>query len=144
MTPPTSGGSGHRGPADRYGSTRRWSRPVAIAGGAAITVAAGAWVLWAALYHADPDVTSRLQGFEVTSSSEVRVTIDIERAPDTAVSCVIQAQAGDHSVVGEREVVVPAGSDTSLTRTYVVTTERQATNGVLDSCRPVDAAAAQP
>lgn len=141
MTPPRSPRSRHPGgPATRYGTGRTWSRPVAVAG--LLAVAAGGWLTWAALHHADPTVASRLEGFAVTSSSEVRVTITVERDPDTAVACLLKAQAGDHAVVGEREVVVPAGPDTSFTRTYVVTTEREATAGVLDGCRPVHAASA--
>ncbi|HET7327901.1 MAG TPA: DUF4307 domain-containing protein [Nocardioidaceae bacterium] len=144
MTLPSSGVSRHRGgPADRYGSRRRWTRPATVAGVAVLAVVAAGWVVWAALYHADPEVASRVQAFEVTSSREVKVTIAIERDPGTTVFCLIKAQAGDHSVVGEREVVVPGGSKTSLTRTYVVTTEREATAGVLDGCRAVDAQAAR-
>lgn len=144
MTPPSSTASRHQGgPAERYGTRRTWTRPAVMLLAAVLAVAGGGWLAWAGLHHATPAVEARVEGFEVTSPGEVRVTLFIERDADTAVGCLIMAQARDHAVVGEREVVVPAGTQTAFTRTFVVRTEREATTGVLDHCRPLETTGAR-
>jgi len=95
------------------------------------------WLLWAALYHATPPVSAQLRAFHVRGDGVVAATIDVRREPGTAVVCLLEAQAADHFVVGERQVRLPAGAQETLTRTYRIETERPATNAVLDSCRPV-------
>jgi len=145
MTPPDSTASrGLTRPVERYGSRPGWVRPLVVALAAVLAVVGGGWLGWAALYHSDPPVASRVDAFEVMSSSEVRVTIAIERDAGTAVACVIKAQAGDHAVVGEREVLVPAGPETTLTHTYAITTERAATSATAEGCRAVEGRSAQP
>jgi Domain of unknown function (DUF4307) len=109
-----------------------------VAGVGLLIVAGVGWLLWAAFYHANPAVSSQLRGFQVVGDSEVRVSIAIDRDPDQTVRCLLQAQASDHAVVGEREVTIPSGGDARLERTYLITTERRATNGVLDGCRTID------
>jgi len=42
----------------------------------------------------------------------------------------------DHSVVGERTIVVPRGTTEDTRVKTVITTERRAVNGVLRGCRP--------
>lgn len=145
MTPPSSTASRHQGgPPARYGARRPWTRPAAVALIVVLAVVGAAWLTWAGLHHSSPAVSARVETFEVTSPSEVSVTVFIERDADTAVACLLIAHAQDHAVVGEREVVVPAGSQTTFTRTYTVTTERAATAGALDGCRPVDSGATPP
>lgn len=124
-------------PAGRYGTSAPWARPLVIAAVALLAVAFGGWLVWAGLYHANPEVSAQVTGFSVAGENEVRVTVQIERAGGEAVSCLVKAQADDHSIVGEREVVVPAGEDMTLQRTFVVRTERRATTGVLGGCRIV-------
>jgi Domain of unknown function (DUF4307) len=128
----------HMRPESRYGAPRRWTLPAVVAGVALLIAAGIGWLLWAALYHANPAVSSQLRGFEVTGNNEVRVTIAIQRDPERAVRCLIQAQASDHAVVGEREVTIPSGGEPRPERTYRITTERRATNGILDGCRTID------
>jgi hypothetical protein len=122
-------------PAGRYRTSAPWVRPLVVAAVALLAVAFGAWLVWAGLHHANPEVSARVTGFRVADDNTVRVTVQIERAAGQAVTCLVRAQAADHAIVGEREVVVPAGGDTSLQRTVVVRTERPATTGVLGGCR---------
>jgi len=122
-------------PVDRYGAPRPWARPLTIGLAALLAVVGLAWLLWAGLYHATPPVSSQLRGFQVQDEGLVTATIDIRREPGVAVVCLLEAQAADHFVVGERQVRVPAGTRQALTRTYRIETERPATNAVLDGCR---------
>jgi hypothetical protein len=121
-------------PAERYGAPRPWARPLTIGLAVVLALAGGAWLLWAGLHHAQPEVSARLRTFRVLDGQTVSATIDLEREPGTAATCLLEAQASDHFVVGEREVSVPAGPREALTLTYRIETERPATNAVLDGC----------
>lgn len=121
---------------ERYGAPRPWVRPLAVGLTALLVLVAGGWLLWAALYHSSPAVSARLRAFEVLGDGVVSATIDVEREPGVAAVCLLEAQASDHFVVGERQVRIPPGPQEALTRTYRIETERPATNAVLDGCRP--------
>jgi len=131
-----SGAQPVRRPVERYGAPRPWARPLTIVVAALLAVVGLVWLLWAGLYHATPPVSAQLRSFHVQSDDAVTASIDLRREPGMAVVCVLEAQAADHFVVGERQVRVPAGPQQALTRTYRIETERPATNAVLDSCRP--------
>jgi hypothetical protein len=122
-------------PVERYGAPRAWSRPLLVALVALLALAGGGWLVWAALHHAQQPVTGRLRTFEVVDAGTVAATIDVQREPGRAAVCLLEAQAADHLVVGEREVRIAAGPRAQVTRTYRITTERRATNAVLDGCR---------
>jgi Domain of unknown function (DUF4307) len=123
-------------PVERYGAPRPWSRPLAVTLTATLALVGLGWLLWAGLYHAQPAVSERLRTFQVVGPGAVSATIDIEREPGVAVECLLEAQAADHFVVGERQVRIAAGPQQTLTRTYRIETERPATNAVLDGCSP--------
>jgi Domain of unknown function (DUF4307) len=123
-------------PVERYGAPRPWARPLAIGVAVLLALAGGGWLLWAGLYHSQPDVAGRLRAFRVLDERTVSATIDVEREPGVAATCLLEAQAADHFVVGERQVNIPAGPREALTLTYRIQTERPATNAVLDGCSP--------
>lgn len=123
-------------PVERYGAPRPWTRLVAVAVAAVLALAGGGWLLWAALYHSRPSVAAQLRGFEVVGPGVVAATIDVEREPGVGAACLLEAQAADHFVVGERNVRIPPGPESSLRVTYRIETERPATNAVLQGCRP--------
>ena len=115
----------------RYGrrSARRWVWPVIAVIG---IVAAVAWAAWAA-FQPQP-VHGVLWGYKVLDDHRVQVTLDVHRAEPLAVECTVFAQALDHSVVGERTIVVPRGTTEDTRVKTVITTERRAVNGVLRGC----------
>jgi len=96
-------------------------------------VAAVAWAAWAA-FQPRP-VHGVLWGYTVLDDHRVQVTLDIHRAEPVAVECTVFAQAMDHSVVGERTILVPRGTPEDTRVKAVITTERRAVNGVLRGCR---------
>jgi hypothetical protein len=123
-------------PVERYGAPRPWARPLAIGFTVLLALAGISWLLWAGLYHSQPAVSAQLRAFSVLDERTVSATIDVEREPGVAATCLLEAQAADHFVVGERQVNIPAGPREALTLTYRIQTERPATNAVLDGCSP--------
>lgn len=123
-------------PVERYGAPRPWARPLAIGFTVLLALAGISWLLWAGLYHSQPAVSAQLRAFSVLDERTVSATIDVEREAGVAATCLLEAQAADHFVVGERQVDIPAGPQEALTLTYRIQTERPATNAVLDGCSP--------
>jgi len=115
----------------RYGTrTRRpWVFPVI----AAVGIAAGIiWVLWVAT--TDKPFSARIYGYEVKNDHETAVKLDINRPEPRALECTVQAQAEDHSIVGERTLTIPASKRKTIRLTAIITTERRAVTGVLKGC----------
>jgi hypothetical protein len=110
-----------------------------IIGVAAVVVAVGlVWLLWAAFAQSNPPVTSRLLGFEITSPTSAKATIQVDRTKSVEASCRLQAKAADFSIVGELTVTVPADSPRHQTLPATLTTQRAATSVVLIGCTTPD------
>jgi hypothetical protein len=119
----------------RYGSRRRprWFWPAVATVGIALGVAFAAWVG----FQKD-EVTGRLWGYEVVSDSQVTVTLDVIRPDPLDVTCTVYAQAGDHSIVGEKSVDIPASQREKVRVNIDIETERRAVTGVLRTCVAAD------
>jgi len=101
----------------------------------AVVAAVGlTWLLWAAFIQSNPPVTSRLLGFEITSATSAKATIQVDRTKSTEASCRLQAKAADFSIVGEVTITVPADSPRHQTMPATLTTQRAATSVVLIGC----------
>jgi hypothetical protein len=110
-----------------------------IIAGVAVVAAAGlAWLAWAAIVGSNPPVTSRLLGFEITSPTSAKATIQVDRTKSTEASCRLQAKAADFSIVGELTLTVPADSPRHQTLPATLTTQRAATSVVLIGCTTAD------
>jgi hypothetical protein len=121
--------------ASRYGSAPRSRRLLTL--GAVVVVAAAllAWLLWAAWRQSTGTVDGSVSAFDIIGPHRIDVTLEIRRPAHTAVRCTLQAQATDHSVVGQTVVSLsPAGSSDVTVRTSV-RTEREATTAVVSDCR---------
>ncbi|MEI8410304.1 MULTISPECIES: DUF4307 domain-containing protein [unclassified Kribbella] len=122
----------------RYGRGGRSRRPLII-GVVAVVAAAGlAWLLWAALAGSNPPVTSRLLGYEITSPTSAKATIQVDRTKSVEASCRLQAKAADFSIVGELTITVPADSPRKQSLPATLTTQRAATSVVLVGCTTAD------
>ncbi|MGJ9413028.1 DUF4307 domain-containing protein [Aeromicrobium sp. CF4.19] len=117
---------------DRYGTRRapRWFWPVFAAVGIALGVA---WAAWVALDEAP--VSAELYAYEVVSDSRTVVTLDVRRPEPVAVTCTVQAQALDASVVGERTVELDASERPSIRLEIDIETQSRAVTGILRTCR---------
>lgn len=95
---------------------------------AVVAAVALAWLAWAALSHADPEVTSEIVAWEVVDDHAATATFTVaRRTPDVEATCLLRAQARDHSIVGELHVTVGPGGDQVQRLTETVRTERLAT-----------------
>jgi len=110
-----------------------------IVGVVAVLAAIGlAWLVWAAVVGSNPQVTSRMTGFEVTSETSAKATIEVDRTKSVEANCRLQAKAADFSIVGELTVTVPADSPRHQTLPVTLTTQRSATSVVLIGCTTAD------
>ncbi|TCO48293.1 uncharacterized protein DUF4307 [Kribbella antiqua] len=92
------------------------------------------WLVWVAFIQSNPPVTSRLLGYEITSPTTAKATIQVDRTKSTVANCRLQAKAADFSIVGEITVTVPADSPRHQTLPATLTTQRAATAVVLIGC----------
>lgn len=119
---------------ERYGRSRRVSRPVRIALVAVLAAVGTGWVLWAAAHFSYPPVSAQVRAFTVESDHAVTVTLSVARRGSPPVRCDVYAEAADSTVVGERTVEIPAGGDETVTLTRRITTERAAVSARLRGC----------
>ena len=100
-----------------------------------LVVAGAAWLVWAVAGGGRPAVSSQMVGFRVRGEHAVTATFTVVRRDGSApVSCIVQARADDHAVVGEASVPVQAGRSARQVRT-TVRTERRATSVDLVGCK---------
>ncbi len=135
MSQPTEPSGERQTLQERYGVRPAASRRVTVALVSVVAALGLGWLGWAAWSQATPDVSAALRSFDVVSPHEVEVVIDVHRASGDAVRCDVSAQADDHSVVGEDDVVVPAGDQGDLRVSVTLRTSRRATIATVDNCR---------
>ena len=121
--------------ATRYGTRRPVRRRLVVAGATVVALAFLGWLAWVILEHGDPEVTSDMVSFEVVDEHAATATFTVaRRTPEVAASCLLRAQASDHSIVGELNVDVGPGGDRVQTLTETVRTERKATAVDVGGC----------
>lgn len=138
----------HNGPvttseSDAERLARRYPRPAVprwawIPLAAVLAVVGGAWLLWTALYGANPAVAGRVSSFDVVSDHQVNVTLTVQR-PDPSVPavCTVIAQAVSYETVGQLPVeVAPSGRELQDITVQVKTLKR-ATSASLEGCTVV-------
>jgi transcription antitermination factor NusA-like protein len=114
--------------ANRYGAPSSRRRRVVGAAVTGVAALALAWLAWAALSHADPAVTSDIVSWEVVDDHTATATFRVSRrTADVEASCLLRAQARDHSIVGELNVAVGPGGERTQAVTETLRTERLAT-----------------
>jgi hypothetical protein len=131
----TTPGPGPSRPAGRYDDGRRRPRPLVVAVLVVLVAAFGAWVLWAGLGAATPDVRSDVLGFRASGPGSVRASIEVSGDKSRAVTCTVQAEDRNHEVVGVVRTTVPPGPDPTRDATVVVRTRALAVAVVIVGCR---------
>jgi hypothetical protein len=122
----------------RYGRDRTSRRVWLIAVLTVVVLAGLGWLVWAAVAGSNPPVTSRLIGFEITSPTRAKATVQVDRTKSVEASCRLQAKAADFSIVGELTLTIPADSPRHQAVPAQLTTQRSATSVVLVGCTTAD------
>jgi hypothetical protein len=124
-----------RPPAGRYGPEPTVARRrLAIAGIVAAAVVGVAITVWIGLGQAATPVRYETFGFEVVSSEQVDVTIQVTMEPGTQARCTIDALAESYAQVGTVDVVVGPHEAREGRTTVSVATSELATTGIVESC----------
>jgi hypothetical protein len=119
--------------AKRYGtraSPRRWP---AVAGGVAVA-ALLAWLAWSAWVQGTRSISAQVVSFDVVSAHRIDVTVTVSLPAGRSAQCTIQAQAEDHTVVGEKIVSVAAGTSAESSIHAQLATDREATSASIANC----------
>ncbi len=121
--------------AERYGTDRPMRRGLLVAGVAVVAAVALGWLIWAMLFHSRPLARSELVSFQVNSEHSATATMTVvRRTADVEASCLLRAQAEDHSTVGELNVTVDSSEPETATLTETIRTERRATSVMAVGC----------
>jgi hypothetical protein len=121
--------------AQRYGTAPTHRRRLVTAGVVLLALVAVAWLAWVIAFHGRPLVRSDLVSFDVRGEHAAAATFTVvRRSEDVEASCLLRATAADHSIVGELNFTVDAGSPETSTLTREVRTERAATSVALLGC----------
>ena len=117
---------------ERYGAAKatRWPA-VAIV----VAILGIGWLMWTALYHANPPLRSQLVSFTITNDREASVRYFIERADSQqVVICTLIARDYDKNIVGQIDQEIGAGKS-KVELVTVVPTRSEAVNADVTSCR---------
>jgi hypothetical protein len=118
---------------DRYGikPQRTWVKYAA-----AFLVAGIAWVIWAGLHHARPELSQQLISFENSDPRNPTIRYSIERRDKSAVViCTLTARDFDKNIVGQIDDLIAAGGANSVERTVAIPTRADAVNVGIARCR---------
>jgi hypothetical protein len=127
--------SGPTRPAGRYDDRGRRPRPGAVAALVVLVGGFGAWVLWAGLGAATPDVRSDVLDFRIVNAGSVRARIEVSADARRPVTCTVQAEDRNHVPVGLVRTTLPAGTDATRRAVVVVRTRSIAVTAVIAGCR---------
>ena len=115
--------------ADRYGTERRWRRPVLVTAVAVVAAVFLGWLAWAMWFHSTPKAESELTAYRVLDEHRASADVDVHLDAATDPQCRLRAYADDHTVVGEMTFTPREGGNTVDVRT-----ERLATSVELVGC----------
>ncbi|MGX5696300.1 DUF4307 domain-containing protein [Agromyces soli] len=123
---------------ERYGRTRRnrgRDRLLLVLGAVAVAVVLVAWVVWAGLDGAKPQVQATDLGHVLQPDEravEVTWQLSVPAGNDTA--CIVKAYNEDFTVVGWKVVEIPASDKPIREFTETVRTAMTANTGLVDRC----------
>jgi Domain of unknown function (DUF4307) len=127
--------SGPARPAGRYDGRGRRPPPAAVAALVVLVSGFGAWVVWAGLGAATPEVRSDLLGFRIVKAESVHARIEVSADARRPVTCTLQAEDRNHEAVGLGRTTLPAGADATRRAEVVVRTRSLAVTIVIVGCR---------
>ncbi|MDP3966964.1 MAG: DUF4307 domain-containing protein [Nocardioides sp.] len=119
---------------ERYGA-RRFGRRTWIVVAVVLGALGLGWLAWVAVFHSTPAASSELVAWEVVDDRSVTARVSVVRSDaDVEASCLIRAQADDHTAVGESTFRVGPGGSASAVYRVEIRTARPATSVSLVGC----------
>ncbi len=116
---------------DRYGvrNQRAWV-PYALS----FLLIGGGWLMWAALHHAEPEISSSLVAFDNSDprNTEIRFIVT-RRDPSAPATCILAARDFDKVIVGQIVDHIPA-SKGAIERTVTIPSRADAVNAGITTC----------
>jgi Domain of unknown function (DUF4307) len=113
-------------------------RRLLLAALAVFVVAAGAWIVWAAIRISQVSLSWADAGADASDPAAVRVSFVVSLAPGARAVCAVQATDSSGDIVGWLDVPVDApasgGSVVRVPRTATVPTSQPATGGGVSDC----------
>ena len=122
--------------ARRYPPSRtpRW---LWIVVAAVLALVGGTWLLWSALYGANPPISAKIVTWTVTSDATMDVRVTTQRPdPGRPAVCTITAQAESYETVGQYDIVLGPGTEELEHHDIVVKTFKRATSVKVATCNP--------
>jgi hypothetical protein len=116
---------------DRYGvrNQRAWV-PYALS----FLLIGGGWLIWAALHHAEPDISSSLVAFDNTDPRNTEIRFIVTRSdPSAPATCILAARDFDKVIVGQIVDHIPA-SGGAIERTVTIPSRADAVNAGITTC----------
>ncbi|MDQ1531567.1 MAG: hypothetical protein QOE37_1672 [Microbacteriaceae bacterium] len=123
---------------DRYGRAPRQLRRRRLGVAAvvvALLLATAAWAVWTRVGGAASTIDVQTTGYTVHGDRSVTVGWVVSGDAGHRLVCTIEAQDGTQEVLGLKEVVVPVTGAPDRSGTTTVLTTREATTGLIRSCR---------
>jgi hypothetical protein len=116
---------------DRYGvrNQRAWV-PYALS----FLLIGGGWLIWAALHHAEPEISHSLVAFDNTDPRNTEIRFIVTRRDSSApATCILAARDFDKVIVGQIVDHIPA-SKGAIERTVTIPSRADAVNAGITTC----------
>ena len=122
---------------DRYGRTpgrARRTRLIGIVAAAAVALVFIVWVVWAGPGQTSHGLDTDDIGYQVVSDHETVVHSQISVDPGTAAKCAVQVLDKSYTIVGWKEIRVPAIDQRTRSVSTPVKTVSRGVTGLIHDC----------
>lgn len=122
---------------DRYGRTpdrARRNRLIGVLVAAAVALVFTVWVIWAGPGQTSHGLDSDDIGYQVVSDHETVVHSQVSVDPGTAARCAVQVLDKSYTIVGWKEIPVPASDQRTRTINTPVKTVSRGVTGLIHDC----------
>jgi hypothetical protein len=122
---------------DRYGRTPgrlRRGRLLGIVAAVAVALVFIVWVVWAGPGQTSHGLDTDDVGYEVVSDHETVVHSQISLDPGTAARCAVQVLDKSYTIVGWKEIRVPASDQRTRSVSTPVKTVTRGVTGLIHDC----------
>ena len=95
------------------------------------------WLLWSALYGANPPISAKIVSWTVTSDQSMDVRVTTQRPdPGRPAVCTITAQAESYETVGQYDIELGPGTEELEHHDLAIRTFKRATSVKVLTCVP--------